>query len=243
MPLVIDDAAQEFGKTLGGQAAQGLCDWIRRLWNAEGIAREQQLAQVVEPLFGLFREIHTEYQSAFQSYRARLTAAKDEQDILAVIDQIEADLRFTASARVDLLSQLKQASDSVFAEFVRAMVDFMVSNESSLSGTAEDALAPPEIACQVMRRGLIADLRAVTGPWAFALDPAASGPPLYGEALEDALAELAQRHGIATSDPEYDDKLRTKLAVQRLDARMDAMTLAYKRVREAYDQLRTQLQT
>lgn len=126
----------------------------------------------------------------------------------------------------------------MFSGFVRSIVEFLVSNETSLSGSLEDSLAPPEIASQVMRRGLIADLQAVMAPWAAALDPGASAPPLFGQELEGALVELARRYGIEENDPKREGKLRARLAVDRLDLRVDSMISSYKVVREEYEKLK-----
>lgn len=242
MVLGVDDAAKEFGKTLGGQAALGLCKWLQRLWDAEGVCNRKKLQEIVEPAFAKFQAIYQDYAQSFQAYRTQLSNADSEQVLFKLVNQIEADLRFTAKDRVDLLSQLKQAKGSILEGFVTSMAEFLVSNESSLSGTVEDALAPPEIANQVMRRGLIADLRtALASPWAAALDPAASAPPLRGEALERRLEELGVRHGIAKTDPDREAKLRLGLAIDRLDARVDMMVAAYKRVREEYELLKGRL--
>jgi len=241
MTLVVDDAAKEFGKTMGGRAAVALCEWFQRLWDAEGVAKKKQLEDIVKPTFTKFQEIYKEYERSFKEYRSVLIQADSEQHIQRLIEQIEGDLRFTAKDRVDLLSHLNHATISIFEGFVRSIVKFLVSNEESLSGEPEDSLSPPEIATQVMRRGLIADLRAVMAPWAAALDPAASAPPLQGEELERTLDELGERYGISKSDSKREGKLRAKLAVDRLDSRMDSMVAAYKKVREEYDKLEKNL--
>lgn len=241
MTLVVDDAAKEFGKSMGGKAAVALCEWFQRLWDAEGVAKKKQLEDIVKPAFTKFQEIYEEYERSFKEYRTVLINADSEQHIQRLIEQIEGDLRFTAKDRVDLLSHLNHASISIFEGFVRSIVEFLVSNEESLSGKPEDSLSPPEIATQVMRRGLIDDLRAVMAPWAAALDPGASAPPLLGEELECTLDGLGERYGIAKNDSKRDGKLRAKLAVDRLDSRVDSMVFAYKVVREEYDKLKINL--
>lgn len=243
MVLGVDDAAKEFGKSMGGKAAVALCEWFQRLWDAEGVAKKKQLENIVEPAFKKFQEIYDEYEQSFKEYRAKLIDADSKQHIQRVVDQIEGDLRFTAKNRVDLLGQLKHPSNSIFSGFVTSIVQFLVSNEESLSGSPEDSLAPPEIASQVMRRGLIADLRAVMAPWAAALDPGASAPPLLGDELESTLDDLALRYGIAENDPKREGKLRARLAVDRLDSRLDSMIAAYKIVREEYEKLKSSLST
>jgi hypothetical protein len=230
-----------FGKALGERSAAALGSLLHRLWNTKGLARRKQLEEIVEPAFALFLEIYAEYERSFRQYRAELTDIDDVDQIHRLIERIEGDLRFTAKDRVDLLSHLEHAANGVFEDFVRSMIEFLVTNEPSLSGSAEDALRPLEIATQVHRRGLIADLRAVTEPWTIALDPGYSAPPLYDDELERAVTELAARYGIAGSDPVRDTKLRARLAVERLDARLEAMVAAYRKVRVEYDALRLAL--
>lgn len=241
MILGVDDAAREFGKSMGEQAAVALSGWIQRLWDADGVTKKKQLEGIVGPAFKKFQEIYEEYVQSFREYRVQLINADSEQNIHRLVEQIEGDLRFTAKDRVDLLSHIKHATNSIFEGFVRSIVEFLVSNEESLSGEPEDSLAPREIASQVIRRGLIADLRAVMGPWAAALDPGASGPPLQGEALERTLDEMRRRYGIAKNDPKRDGKLRARLAVDHLDSRLDSMVAAYKKVCEEYETLKVNL--
>jgi hypothetical protein len=239
----IEDTAKEFGKTIGGQAALALISWLQRLWDAKGVAQKEQFENFVEPCFNEFKKIYDEYENSFKDYRNALSSTESEQDIHKVIEKIEGDLRFTARSRIDLLSHLKNFSDSTFGGFVRSIADFLVSNESSLSGSAEDSLSPPEIVTQVMRRGLIDDLKAVMAPWAAALDPGASAPPIQGTDLEHKLESMGQLYGIKKGDPNRDEKLRAKLAVEHLDARTEIMLSGYKRVREEYDKLKGVLLT
>jgi len=241
MILIVDDVAEGFGKSLGERAGTALSGWIQNLWNADGVTKRKQLEEIVEPAFKQFLEIYEEYERSFKKYRAELTNADSDQQIRRLVDQIEGDLRFTAKDRVDLLNHLEQAVNTVFEDFVRSIVEFLVCNEESLSGEPEDSLVPREIAGQVMRRGLIADLRAVMAPWAAALDPAASAPPLRGKELQHMLDEIGKRYGIAKDDPKHDGKLRAKLAVERLDSRVDSMVAAYKKVREKYETLKVKL--
>jgi hypothetical protein len=243
MTIVVDKVAEGFGKSLGERAATVLGEWIERLWNAERVAKRQQLEKIVEPAFAQFHQIYEEYESSFQQYRRELADADSQDQIIGLVDRIKGDLRFTARNRVDLLAHLNHATDSLFGGFVRSMIEFLVCNEQSSSGKPEDSLAPTEIASQVYRRALIADLQAVTAPWAAALDPEASSPPLQGPQLERALDEIAKRHGIAKTDPKRDGKLRARLAVERLDARMDSMVSAYKKVRVEYEALKATLST
>ncbi len=241
MGLIIDDAVKEFGKTIGGEAASAVSDWLKRLWDAEGVAKKEQFNRFIDPSFKKFQEILEEYESSFKEYRNALSAAESEQDIHRIIEKIEGDLRFTARARIDLLSHLKHSSDSIFKGFVRAMIEFLVSNEGSRSGNAEDSLSPSEISTQVIRRGLIDDLKAVMAPWAAALDPGASAPPIQGNDLEDKLDSMGKSYGIKKGDPNRNEKLRARLAVERLDARTEMMASAYKRVLEEYNKLKTVL--
>jgi len=205
------------------------------------MTKNKQLEEIVEPAFAKFLQIYEEYESSFKKYRAELTNVDSEQEIHGLVGRIEGDLRFTARDRVDLLSHLDRAANSVFGGFVQSIVEFLVCNEQSLSSNPEDSLVPREIHTQVYRRGLISDLRAVMAPWAAAIDPAASAPPLFGEELERALDEIGRRHGIAKDDPERDIKLRVGLAIERLDSRMDSMVSAYKKVRVVYEELKMKL--
>lgn len=241
MTLVVDKFAEGFGKSLGERAAVALGEWIQRLWNAEGVTKRKQLEKIVEPAFAQFLQIYEEYERSFRQYRVELTDADSEDQIIGLVGRIEGDLRFTAKDRVDLLTHLDHAANSIFKDFVRSIVEFLVCNEGSLSGNLEDSLAPREIAAQVYRRSLIADLQAVMAPWAAALDPAASAPPLQGEELERTLDEMGRRYGIAKNDPKRDGKLRARLAVDRLDSRVDSMVAAYKKVREEYETLKMNL--
>jgi len=81
MILVVDDAAKEFGKSMGGQAAVALCKWFQRLWDAEGVAKKKQLEDIVEPAFTKFQEIYDEYERSFKEYRTELINADSEQHI------------------------------------------------------------------------------------------------------------------------------------------------------------------
>jgi hypothetical protein len=80
-------------------------------------------------------------------------------------------------------------------------------------------------------------------PWAAALDPGASAPPLLDDELESTLDDLALRYCIAENDPKREGKLRARLAVDRLDSRVDSMIAAYKIVREEYEKLKSSLST
>lgn len=243
MVLGFDDAAKEFGKVMGGKAALALSGWLQQLWDAEGITKKKQLDEIVVPAFEMFQSIYDEYEQSFKGYRKSLLSADSEQDIHSLIDQIEGDLRFTATDRVDLLNHLNRSKNSFYDGFVRSITDFLVSSEESYEGEAEDSLnpPPPEIAIQVFRRGLIGDLRSVTDPWAAAFDPAASAPPLSEEEIESKLDEIGQKFGVAKDDPDREGKLRARLAVEHLDSRLDSMVSAYKKVREEYEKLKSNL--
>jgi hypothetical protein len=243
MVLGFDDAAKEFGKVMGGKAALALSGWLQELWDAEGISKKKQLDDIVVPAFEMFESIYDEYEQSFKGYRKSLLSADSEHDIHSLIDQIEGDLRFTATDRVDLLNHLKRSKNGVYDGFVRAITDFLVSSEESYEGSAEDSLEPPppEIAVQVFRRGLIGDLRSVTNPWRAAFDPAASAPPLSEEEVKSKLDEIGQKYGIAEDDSNREGKLRARLAIERLDSRLDSMVGVYKKVREEYENLKVKL--
>jgi hypothetical protein len=241
MTPIFDTFAAGFGGALAERAANAVVDGIQRLWNSEGMARKKQYEEIVKPAFEQFEQIYEEYEKAFASYRDELVEVESTEQILALAGRIEGDLRFTAKARVDLLAHLKKAEGTPFEGFVRAIVDFLVSNEPSARGSIEDSLAPPEIVVQRYRRALIADLKSVLDPWAAVLDPGASAPPLQGAELEHALEELCDRHGIAKDDPNRDGRLRVKMAIEHLDSGMNRMVSAYKRVREEYDALSAKL--
>lgn len=228
-----------FGERLGERAADGLCGWFQKLWNAKGLARRERFEKFVRPAFEQFAMVHQEYQSAFRAYRQELTDGGTP--IRELADRIGSDLRFTAQQRVDLLAVLRHGKGEAEEPFARAIVAYLVTPEESALGDPEGALRgpPPEIAAQVWRRGLLSDLASVLhSNWAMVLDPQCSAPPLYGEEQEAALARLRAEHGIADTDPTWEVKLRRRLAAAKLDCRVEEMLGAYRGVRDAYEALR-----
>lgn len=234
----INGIATAFGERLAEKAADGLCDLFKKLWDAKGLARHKRFEDGVKPAFDLFLEIHADYEQAFRAYRQELLEGK--VTIGALADRIEADMRFTAQQRVDLLAVLRHGKGSEEEAFVTAIIDYLLEPHPSISSDAESALAePPEIAIQIWRRGLASDLRSVLNSnWPFVLDPACARPPLYGEELETVMTKMRQDHGIADSDPNWEETLRRRLAVEKLDSRFSQMVAAYRQVREEYERIR-----
>ncbi len=64
----VTGAATAFGERLGERAADGLCGWVQKLWNAKGLARRERFEKFVRPAFEQFTAVHQEYQRAFLAY-------------------------------------------------------------------------------------------------------------------------------------------------------------------------------
>ena len=245
--MALTGAAEDFAGRLATRAADDLYSLLTRLWDRKGIARRELSAKTVEPLFEGFRKIHGDYERSFKAYR---DALRERDDCLSrgspLFDRIRSDLNFGETQRIDLLALLRTVKGTELEAFVTAIVTYLVSTEEmqDSSGSIEDVLAKPSrVMIQRHRNSLIADLESVTldNDWTFVLDPRASGPPLYGENLERALAERCREHGIPADDPKWEVKLRQALAVEILDRRHRLMIDAYSKVSDEYHRLRRDL--
>lgn len=242
--MALTGAAGAFADRLAERAADGICNLVTGLWDREGTARRDLFANAVEPVFGEFRKIHDEYERTFREYRELI---REREDSVArpspLLDRIRTDLDFGETRRVDLLALLRTVKGTELEAFVTAIVEYLVSTEElqGPSDTVEDVLArPTRDLGQKQRNSLIADLETVTvgNSWTSVLDPYASAPPLYGDDLDQALADRRREHGIAADDPNWEIRLRQALAVEKLDARHRLMIDAYSKVSDEYQRLR-----
>jgi hypothetical protein len=219
-----------------------LADRLIQLVNHKRALRREHLEQFVTPTFEAFNAVHTHYLSSFARYREILRSAEGPLGPShSLLDLIRTDNLFTQHQRERILQLGGAAEEEEPLPFMRMIRDYLVDTrvaEDPIAGYRSGRFNNP----QHWRRSLLRELEALFDEnWQIILDPSFSRPPLYGEDLEDALAEQYREFGIDPAGPRHLDELKAALAVKALDAVVGDMQDAYAQVANEYERLRVVL--
>jgi hypothetical protein len=215
-----------------------LVDRIIQLVQHRQQARQDLLKDHVGPVFAAFEAVHAQYLSSFALYRQTLKTATDPLTPQhPILDVIRTDNLFTEHERTKILGLGSAAEDPELGAFVRLIRDYVVDVRVAvdpIAGYRGRRFANP----QHWRRTLIAELEAIFDEsWQIVLDPNSAQPPLYGEDLENALANARREERIEEQDPRKLDKLKQAFAVRALDEIVEEMQDAYGGVASEYARL------
>ena len=219
-----------------------LVDRLIQLIRHRQQARLDLLKDHVGPVFAAFEAVHAQYLSSFARYRQTLKAATDPLTPQhPILDAIRTDNLFTEHERTKILGLGSAADDPELGAFVRLIRDYVVDVRVAvdpIAGYRGRRFANP----QHWRRTLIAELEAIFDErWQIVLDPNAARPPLYGDELEEALANARREERIEEQDPRKLDKLKQAFAVRALDEIVEEMQDAYGGVASEYARLQRAL--
>ena len=216
-----------------------LVDRLIQLATYRKQVRQQLLDEHVKPVFEAFEAVHREYLASFAKYRDVLKGSADPfEPNHPLLEAILTDNLFTQHERSRILELGQAADDPEVGPFMTAIRDYLVDTriaEDPIAGYRGDYF----IGSQHWRRSLLRELETIFARnWQTILDPDASAPPLYGEALLEALADVRRRAGIPVNDPRATDRTKAYFAVKALDEVVAGMQDAYTRVAGEYARLR-----
>ena len=219
-----------------------LVDRLVQLSTYRKQARRELFDDHIKPVFEAFEAVHREYLASFERYRDALRSPTEPLEPgHPLLDMIRKENLFQEHERTKLLQLGQAIGDEEVGGFAAAIRDYLVDTrvaEEPAAGYRTAAFRNP----QLWRRTLLQELEAVFGEnWQIILDRSCSGPPLFGEDLEHALAEVRRTAVIPENDPRAMDRLKQHFALRALDEVVGEMQAAYGRIVAEFASLRTKL--
>jgi len=204
--------------------------------------RHKLLEEHVDPVFAAFEAVHEHYLSSFAGYRNIIKTTTEPLNVShPIIDLIRSDNLFTEHQRGKILQLGSAVNDPEVGELIRNIHDYLVDVRVAgdpVAGYRRGRFTNP----QLWRRTLLGELEAIFEErWQIILDRSASGPPLFGPDLENALKDARQQAGIKEDDANKLEKIKAYFAVRALDEVVADMQDAYADVAAEYSRLRKTL--